>query len=129
MHQDLRIIAAPFLDIHQWLTQHHYVRSTSSSGYWETFLNYLLLAIIPGLPVVIYFHWLVVKSDAIGDQADWKAIIFIIVAAYLFALTAVNMWTPWGESGALEMALWGGAVLAAITVLQADPGLTPAIPP
>ena len=50
-----------------------------------------------------------------------KAVAFLGVDLYLFVLSAVNLWTPWGESGAKEMALWCCVVLGVTVVYKFFP--------
>ena len=101
---------------HRWLARHRYIlwRDASLS---VMVLNYIVLIAVPVFPLAILIQWLVTNGDDTGDDLDFKAVVFLGVALYLFTLSAVNLWTPWGDlAGAKEMALWGCVVLG-VTVM------------
>ena len=109
------------LDVHRWLVRHRYVLRHNRSALGLA-LNYLILVAVPIFPVIIYLQWLVILEDGDGDYLDYKAVIFLVVSAYLFTLSLIYLLTPFsGFSSALEMAIWGAVVLAATTLYKVFP--------
>ena len=109
------------LAVHSWLVRHRYVLRHNRSAL-GLIINYIVLMTVPVFPLLIYVHWVATRSFPEGDDIDFKGIVLLLVAGYLFGLSAVNLLTPWGDlAGAREMALWGGGVLAAITVYKLFP--------
>ena len=110
------------LAVHRWLVRHRYVLRHNRSAL-GLIINYIVLMTVPVFPLLIYVHWVATRSFPEGDDIDFKGIVLLLVAGYLFGLSAVNLLTPWGDlAGAREMALWGGGVLAVITVDKLLPG-------
>ena len=109
------------LAVHGWLVRHRYVLRHNRSALGLT-INYLVLMTVPVFPLLIYVHRVATRSFPEGDDIDFKGIVLLLVAGYLFGLSAVNLLTPWGDlAGAREMAFWGVAVLAVTTVYQLLP--------
>ena len=107
--------------VHGWLVRHRYVLRHNRSVLGLT-INYIVLMTVPVFPLLIYVHWVATRSFPEGDEIDFKGIVFLLVALYLFVLAAMHLLASWGDmAGAKEMAIWGGVVVAAITVYKLLP--------
>ena len=57
---------------------------------------------------MVYVHWVATRSFPEGDEIDFKGVVFLLVAIYLFGLAAMHLLAPWGDlTGAKEMAVLG----------------------
>ena len=109
------------LAVHGWLVRHGYVLRNNRSALGLT-INYIVLLTIPVFPLLVYVHWVATRSFPEGDEIDFKGVVSLLVAGYLFGLAAMHLLAPWGNlTGAKEMSVLGGVVLVAITVYKLVP--------
>ena len=109
------------LAVHGWLVRHRYVLRHNRSVLGLT-INYIVLMTVPVFPLLIYVHWVATRSFPEGDEIDFKGVVFLLVAFYLFGLAAMHLLASWGDlTAAKEMAIWGGVVVLAITAYKLIP--------